>query len=443
MSTTKAVSANQPQSTTSWGVPIPSLISSLFASWNRPKLLYNETCTVLEASDQHLKSGDVVWATWEGRPVLITSKPTLAENIFRDRSFYYRFGTDEGLRRLGMFKQGVIWNNDHSTWHAARHHGFQPHLNTPSLNEGAELAAAAMKRYIDKAVSSNKPFDMLKALRLSTLEVPLRVFLGIRCDIPDQDLCQIVDDVVAYFGAWEFFLCRPRPQERLDQDVAVANLRATAKRLLQMALEEDNGGTQFIETAQKSDHPDQLVLELLLATVDTSSVSLLYLLVHLAGSKGGNLQQQLYDTCDTHSDLPEKCLNEAMRFMPVGPIVMREAREATTCDDIDIDKGTCIVVNLAKIHRMREIFPNPGEFDLKNFAEKPSFFHPFGDGEKGCIGRHLAMREMLAVLKVVISSVHIALSEDQPVQCLEDVETRWDIANQPTSPILFTLTPRD
>eukprot|EP01061_Rhynchopus_euleeides_P030382 TRINITY_DN504_c0_g3_i1.p1 TRINITY_DN504_c0_g3~~TRINITY_DN504_c0_g3_i1.p1 ORF type:complete len:446 (+),score=117.94 TRINITY_DN504_c0_g3_i1:63-1340(+) len=409
-----------------------------------PPLFYDEKCTVPEAAHWHYdKQGEVAWVRWEGKDMIITSKPSLARHVFRESSFHSRFGTDEGLKRLGMYECGVIWNNDRQTWNSARKHGFLAHLGNESLKKGADVAVHAMLQKLEKALEKGGPFDMLKAVRLATMEVPLRVFLGITKELSDDFLEGLVDAVVAYFEAWEYFLCRPRsPREGCKHDKQVSDLRAKVQELLDMVAEQNDlsESTEFVAEAMRSPDPVQLVLELLLATTDTSSVSLFYLLVHLAGDQ--DLQEKLY-ACDDHDEeLAVKCLNEAMRFKPVGPVVLRQATDDTSCDGVEFSAGSCVVVDLSRIHRRSDIFPHPDRFDPSNFDERPSFFFPFGDGGKGCVGQHLAMKEMIALLRAILSAVRITHPVGQRVQCLEDVETRWDIANQPVDSIMFMLEAR-
>jgi len=46
----------------------------------------------------------------------------LAAQVFKSSSFVNRLGSGHGLKLLGMFNQGVIWNNDTTGWQAKREH---------------------------------------------------------------------------------------------------------------------------------------------------------------------------------------------------------------------------------------------------------------------------------------------------------------------------------
>lgn len=44
------------------------------------------------------------------------SSARLASRVFDSPSFHSRLGEDSGLKALGMFRRGIIWNNDVERW---------------------------------------------------------------------------------------------------------------------------------------------------------------------------------------------------------------------------------------------------------------------------------------------------------------------------------------
>lgn len=47
-------------------------------------------------------------------------RPDVAEAVFKKKEFVHRLGTEWGLKEVGMFRQGIIWNNDATRWQTQR-----------------------------------------------------------------------------------------------------------------------------------------------------------------------------------------------------------------------------------------------------------------------------------------------------------------------------------
>ncbi|GLI60114.1 hypothetical protein VaNZ11_002162 [Volvox africanus] len=257
----------------------------------------------------------------------------------------------------------------------------------------------------------------------------------------------------------------------------------------------------------------QLSLEMIIAGTDTSSVTLFYSLLAIRDDQ--ELQRELWSELRQKTEGPcyelrdlrllQAVLSESMRYKPVGPVVIRQATKDLSLERLPVQgrgagegeeqglqqqrqrrlphrlrKGDTVVVNLAHMHRDPTIFPYPNNFDVRNFLDPPPppsivygssgepmptrdvttgpgtrrSFLPFGDGQKGCVGKLLAMDEMTAIMWSLARSLELPAlpsprtpSQPPPRQRkaallaprLADLETKWEVANQPKEEMLIDI----
>lgn len=149
-------------------------------------------------------------------------------------------------------------------------------------------------------------------------------------------------------------------------------------------------------------------------------------------------------------DLPvtEACLKEGMRIKPVGPVVIRRALEPDT--QLGLASGDNVVISLEKMHNTESRFPSPSHFNPGNFLKLDGKtprssdeleFLPFGTGPKSCVGQHLAMREMKAIMVKLVRKWSITLL-NRGRDSIQSMKVRWDIAQQPVDQILVQIERR-
>lgn len=93
-------------------------------------------------------------------------------------------------------------------------------------------------------------------------------------------------------------------------------------------------------------------------------------------------------------------INETLRMYPIGPILIRKCVKDYKVPDSDIviAKGTSIFIPVLGFQRDPKIYENPLKFKPDRFLNSPngggtspgSFYLPFGDGPRICIGMRLA-----------------------------------------------------
>jgi len=157
---------------------------------------------------------------------------------------------------------------------------------------------------------------------------------------------------------------------------------------------------------------DELVvsesMQLLVAGHETSSNALSWLL-YLLSSRPDCVEKvrEEFDVVSgdaplSYSDVPKfefttQVIMEALRLYPPFWMVDRMARADDRAGDIDIPRGSTVVVFIHGAHHSPKYWDNPERFDHDRFSKVKEKLHtpfthlPFGAGPRGCIGGNYAM----------------------------------------------------
>ena len=153
--------------------------------------------------------GNVVVVSVARRRTLVTSNFDVSMRVFKENGLNYtsRMAENSGLARIGMLNAGIIWNNETAEWRKLRQY-FQRAVN----NRALDLATKYTTDSVDFAMvlfpifkQGGGRLDLLAFLRTITLDVTNRLMF----DVNMQNHAELVEAIVAYFQAWEYFLIRP------------------------------------------------------------------------------------------------------------------------------------------------------------------------------------------------------------------------------------------
>jgi len=125
--------------------------------------------------------------------------------------------------------------------------------------------------------------------------------------------------------------------------------------------------------------------------------------------------------------LARASFEEALRLYPPAPSINREAIEDDRYADLEIKRGTQVLVMPWTVHRHRKLWDDPEAFRPSRFypenRETIGRFQylPFGAGPRVCIGSSFAMQEAVIALAVLLSRYRFDLvpgTKPWPVQKL-------------------------
>ncbi|XP_028639158.1 aromatase [Grammomys surdaster] len=391
-----------------------------------------------------------------GEETLIISKSSSMFHIMKHNNYISRFGSKRALQCIGMHENGIIFNNNPNLWKTIRPF-FMKALTGPGLVRMVEVCVESVKQHLDRLdeVTNNSGYvDVLTFMRHIMLDTSNILFLGI-----PLDESSIVKKIQGYFKAWQALLIKPniffkiswlyRKYERaikdLKDEIAVLVEKKRYKVSTAEKLEDCMDFATDLILAERrgeltKENVNQCILEMLIAAPDTMSISLYFMLLLIAEypEVEAEILKEIHAVVgdrDIRMDdiqnlkVMENFINESMRYQPVVNFVMRRALEDDVIDGYPIKKGTNIILNIGRMHRL-EYFPKPNEFTLENFEKNVPYryFQPFGFGPRSCAGKYIAMVMMKVVLGTLLRRFHM---KTLPKRYIENILKINDLSLHP------------
>jgi cytochrome P450 len=291
------------------------------------------------------------------------------------------------------------------------------------------------------------PVDIYPLMMKLTFAMVGRSLFGARLKDEDIDLISLAISTV------QEFMVRQTIQPYLNPWFAVSGelrrhweLRSRAfgvlREYLQRRRKEAPGHDllQILMDARYSDGhgmDDELILsesmQLLVAGHETSSNALSWLLYLLSSHPDcvervrEEFDSVLGDRPLSYSDVSKfeftsQVIMEALRLYPPFWMVDRMALADDRAGDVNIPRGSTVVVFIYGAHHSPQYWPNPESFDQERFSKAKEKLHtpfahlPFGAGPRGCIGGNYAMLHMLMILGVLLRKYDFRLVPGQTIQ---------------------------
>ncbi|XP_062715201.1 cytochrome P450 4C1-like [Aedes albopictus] len=111
----------------------------------------------------------------------------------------------------------------------------------------------------------------------------------------------------------------------------------------------------------------------------------------------------------------EAVLKEAMRMIPVAPLIARENIRDIVLDGHLIPKGTVLLMNIYALHRRSDVWGsdlerfNPDRFIGEEAKRRHPYAHlPFSGGPRGCIGFRYAMMSLKILLALILKNFKLS-----------------------------------
>jgi cytochrome P450 len=381
------------------------------------------------------------------KEAIVTINPVVMQHVLKTNSENYH-KSEIQKKRMGHFLGKGLLTTEGEAWRMQRRL-----IQTGFERKQLEVLSSIMReslvdslRDFDRQCRTG-PVDIYPLMMKITFGMVARSLFGARLKEEDIDIISLAISTV------QEFMVRQTIQPYLNPWFAVSGelrrhweMRNRAFGILRDYIQRrrkeipGNDLLQILIDARYSDGramSDELVvsesMQLLVAGHETSSNALSWLL-YLLSSRPECVEKVreefdivLGDRPLSYSDVPKfefttQVIMEALRLYPPFWMVDRMALADDRAGDVDIPRGSTVVVFIHGAHHSPQYWENPETFDQERFSKAKDKLHtpfthlPFGAGPRGCIGGNYAMLQMLMILSVLIRRYDFSLVPGQIIE---------------------------
>jgi cytochrome P450 len=405
------------------------------------------------------------------KEAIVTINPAVIQHVLKTNAENYQ-KSEIQVKRMGHFLGKGLLTTHGEAWRTQRRliqKGFD-RKQLDALSSIMQDSLAESLRDFDRQIRVG-PVDIYPQLMKMTFAMVARSLFGARLKDEDIDLvsntiCTVQEFIVRqtiqpYMNPWFEASGELRRHEEMRARADGVLMEYIKQRRNQAP---GNDLLQNLMDARYSDGEgmsDEMVLsesmQLLVAGHETSSNGLSWLL-YLLSSRPDCLERMrqefdsvLGDAPLSHADVPKfefttQVIQEGLRLYPPFWMIDREAVADDRVGDIEIPRGSTVIVYVYGAHHAPNYWESPESFAPERFikgSEKqrtPFTYLPFGGGPRVCIGNQYAMLQILMILSDVLRRYDFQLVPGQTI------EARPMVILRPKHGIRMTFTeavPRD
>jgi cytochrome P450 len=381
------------------------------------------------------------------KEAIVTTNPAVIQHVLKTNAENYQ-KSEIQVKRMGHFLGKGLLTTHGEAWKTQRRliqKGFD-RKQLDALSSIMQDSLAESLRDFDRQVSAG-PVDIYPHLMKMTFAMVARSLFGARLKDDDIDLvshtiCTVQEFIVRqtiqpYLNPWFAASGELRKHEEMRVRADAVLMEYIKQRRNQAP---GNDLLQTLMDARYSDGEgmsDELVLsesmQLLVAGHETSSNGLSWLLYLLSSHPEclERVRQEfdsvLGDAPLSHADVPKfefttQVIQEGLRLYPPFWMIDREAVADDRVGDIDIPKGSTVIVYVYGAHHAPRYWESPESFEPERFIKTneklrtPFTYLPFGGGPRVCIGNQYAMLQILMILSDLLRRYDFQLTPGQTIE---------------------------
>ncbi|KAF3890240.1 MULTISPECIES: cytochrome P450 [Nostocales] len=344
-----------------------------------------------------------------------------------------------------------LFTSDGELWQALRA-TIQPVFHAQRINVYADI----MLNYTRAMTSQWQPgqvLDIPKAMMDLTLGITTKVLFGrdLRDEVSGQAIIRFVDLFSERISGFPIPAWLPIPSNWELKRLMVGSRRYFSPLIAErrQSSEKHDDVLSVLIQAQATDTTGLLtdrqiyneVTNLFAAGYEVTAHTLAFTLYLI--SQHPEVEARLFEEIDrvlgqraiATSDLEqmpylEMVLKESMRLLPVTTVVPRQAVENVVLQGYTLPKNSVVLIAPWTLHRNREYFPNPLEFNPERFHRErqdaiPKFAYlPFSGGPRICIGNAFAMMQMRINLATILQNYRLTVAPGYQFETFYRFNTR-------------------
>jgi cytochrome P450 len=381
------------------------------------------------------------------KEAIVTINPAVIQHVLKTNAENYQ-KSEIQVKRMGHFLGKGLLTTHGEAWRTQRRliqKGFD-RKQLDALSSIMQDSLAESLRDFDRQIRVG-PVDIYPQLMKMTFAMVARSLFGARLKDEDIDLvsntiCTVQEFIVRqtiqpYMNPWFEVSGELRRHEEMRTRADSVLMEYIKQRRNQAP---GNDLLQNLMDARYSDGEgmsDEMVLsecmQLLVAGHETSSNGLSWLL-YLLSSRPDCLERVrqefdsvLRDAPLSHADVMKfefttQVIQEGLRLYPPFWMIDREAVADDRVGDIEIPRGSTVIVYVYGAHHAPGYWESPESFAPERFikgSEKqrtPFTYLPFGGGPRVCIGNQYAMLQILMILSDVLRRYDFQLVPGQTIE---------------------------
>ncbi len=404
--------------------------------------------------DVEAKCGPIASFGFMGTRNLITTDPDLSQHIMNSKNYRKTNNNIQFARAIGdglLTSHGKKWTESRRVVQPL----FSQHyLDTTFVSNAVEIITQVQQDWIRKTEDGPITIDLREEMAEISFRVGLRVTFGMQ----DEDIDKkIIQEMNRDLQRMKGYISRVPPRQWLELRrifltpsylrfrKARSNYKKLIRRLIDHHIATMNNKSEsylidhLLEAVAVNPNFPATTFEAELTTLTFASsvstaVALQWMFVLMDENPsavtairnavdeivrpelmGNQLDKtSVYASLCKHEVL-QATIKEALRLYPPFWFQARKAIDDEVFDGVEIKSGTCVLINVAKMHRSPSLWKNPNAYDYTRFLDShkdeiaEGAYLPFGSGMRKCPASQLASMEMMLVAAIMLSEFDIVI----------------------------------